>query len=92
MVRWAGTCPPEEAFADAVDVGRSVFIDRLFVHGLPPGPCLDARLVEDDTHGLHVGVGFAVGVGALGGMHHACRATHRTLYNGLIGVFLSFDT
>ena len=89
---WQAHAYFEEAFADAVDVGWGILIDGLLMHRFPKRSCLHTRLVKDDAQRLHVGVGLAVGVGALAGMHHACRTTYRALYNGLISVFLSFDT
>lgn len=81
----------EEGLADAVDVGRSVAVDGLTVHGLPQRPRLDVGGIEGHTQGLDVGVGLAVGDGRGGGVRHACGATHGARDNLAVGGLLTAD-
>ena len=53
----------EEGLADAVDVGRSVFVDGLLVHWLPKRTGLDVGLIEIDAQSLYIFVGLTVGGG-----------------------------
>ena len=53
---------PEERLAHPVDIGRSVLVDGLAVHGLPQRTGFDAGCIQGYPHGLDIAVRLAVGV------------------------------
>lgn len=75
----------EERLADAVDIGGTVAIDRLTVHGFPQRTALDVCGVESHTKGFHVVVGLAVGDGTAGSVCDACGTAYGARYNLAVG-------
>ena len=60
------------------------------MHRFPQRTRLDVSLVEEDAQCLHIVVRLAVGVSAVGSMHHTCGTAHRALNDGLVGILLTF--